>query len=45
MKGYGRGEIVIMIEFEEYLRRYCMPTRVKDNEYYRIVEEEERDIE
>lgn len=45
MKGYGRGEIVIMSDFDEYLRRYCMPTRVIDDKYYWIVEEEERDIE
>lgn len=35
----------IMVEFEEYLRRYCMPTRVKDNEYFRVVEVNDNDRE
>lgn len=34
-----------MIEFEEYLRRECMPTRLRDNEYYRIVEVNDNDRE
>lgn len=32
-----------MVEFEEYLRRYCMPTRTLDNEDYKIVEVNEDD--
>jgi hypothetical protein len=30
-----------MIEFEEYLRCYCMPTRIRNNENYKIVEGED----
>jgi hypothetical protein len=30
-----------MIEFDEYLRCYCMPTRTLDNGSYKIVEGED----
>ena len=34
-----------MIEFEEYLRCYCMPTRTFDNGSYKIVEVNDNDRE
>ena len=34
-----------MIEFEAYLRRYCMPTRTLDNGSYKIVEVNDNDTE
>ena len=33
------------MNFEEYLRMYCMPTRTLDNENYMIVEVNEDDRE
>ena len=33
------------MSFDEYLRVYCMPTMIRDNENYRIVEVNDNDTE
>lgn len=40
MNYYKKNGEIIWMSFDEYLRRNPMPTKVRDNENYRIVEED-----